>query len=344
MPDRPERPPQERAGWPGAPDGLAGNRLREYLVASLLAVVIALIVVRWVGGVTIYDQSTQARRAELHQAILTNTLPAGETWDSLGANSLNLRAVTVRFAAMVQDATGWRLETVYQLIDLVGIFLGLLLLHRLVRRWFPPDAAIAGMLLMGTLLPLTMFLHVFHPWDRPAFALWAAMALAAVAGRPWLFLGLYVAAVVIKFDSLFAAGLPFFLAASRRNIGAPLARTAAVAGIGIAIMALLSAAFPGGQEPRDLGAFLTRNLAAVGNHGPGYPPLLTHGLLGVLGVLGWHQADAPARRLWLFGLALLLPHMVLTNFVEVRAQVGSTICMIPLALFAFRPSAPSRVA
>jgi hypothetical protein len=29
---------------------------------------------------------------------------------------------------------------------------------------------------------------------------------------------------------------------------------------------------------------------------------------------------------------LLIPHVLVTNFVEVRAQIGTMLCMLPLAL------------
>ena len=38
------------------------------------------------------------------------------------------------------------------------------------------------------------------------------------------------------------------------------------------------------------------------------------------------------RRLWVFGLILLIPHILVTNFLEVRAQIGTMLCMLPLAL------------
>jgi hypothetical protein len=31
-------------------------------------------------------------------------------------------------------------------------------------------------------------------------------------------------------------------------------------------------------------------------------------------------------------LILLIPHVLITNFLEVRAQIGTMLCMLPLAL------------
>ena len=56
------------------------------------------------------------------------------------------------------------------------------------------------------------------------------------------------------------------------------------------------------------------------------------GLLLVLGLAGWKKATILMRRLWVFGLILLIPHALVTNFMEVRAQIGTMLCMLPLAL------------
>ena len=90
--------------------------------------------------------------------------------------------------------------------------------------------------------------------------------------------------------------------------------------------------YPDGQEPIDVFQQVSRNISVAAELGFGYPPLLTHGLLLALGIAGWKSATILVRRLWMFGLILLIPHILVTNFLEVRAQIGTMLCMLPLAL------------
>jgi hypothetical protein len=307
--------------------------LRPATAAALVCAVVSVIVTHWIGSVTTYDRANEAKRLTLHRAILANAPPEGRTWMAAGANGMNIRVLTVWSADRIHEISGLALASVYRAIDLACLFATLLLVWAVLLRWFPPDQALLGTLLLGCLLPLTMFFGYFHPWDRPAFLLWAALLALALAGRLLLFLPAYVLAIVVKFDAITAVALPFALAIGKGGRWVPAIVQAVLIGLcGLATFAVLLWLFPGGQEPRPLGWQFRENLASIRALGLNYPPLLSHGLLLVLGLLGWRKGSDELRRLWVCGLALLLPHLPFTYVVEVRAQVATTLCMLPLAL------------
>jgi len=104
------------------------------------------------------------------------------------------------------------------------------------------------------------------------------------------------------------------------------------AALGVVPLAGLRSLCPGGQEPIDVFEQVSKNVSVAAELGFAYPPLLTHGLFLALGIAGWKNGTIFMRRLWVFGLLLLIPHALVTNFLEVRAQIGTMLCMLPLAL------------
>jgi hypothetical protein len=136
----------------------------------------------------------------------------------------------------------------------------------------------------------------------------------------------------VKFDSIFAAGMILFLSAGTDTWWRATRTTLIVAAFGATALTVLLILYPGGQEPIDVFKQISRNISVAVEQGFAYPPFLTYGLLLALGTVGWKSAPIPVRRLYVFGLLLLIPHMLLTNFLEVRAQVGTILSMLPLAL------------
>ena len=64
-----------------------------------------------------------------------------------------------------------------------------------------------------------------------------------------------------------------------------------------------------------------------------YPPLLAFGLPLGLAIYGWRTGDQFSRAGFLMALAILLgPLFLLTNFEEVRAEMGALFLLLPLAL------------
>jgi hypothetical protein len=285
-----------------------------------------------VSDLSVFSADNTHKRGELHRAIVQNDPPGDGTWHGSGANNVNVRVAVVWTVEQLSKVTGKSTDFIYRAIDLSTLFLALLSIQALLKYWYSPVEAILGLLLFCLLLPLTALDHYFHPWDRPMLLLWAAMILALVNKRVVLFAILFTISVIMKIDSILAVGMIFFLYAGRDNWRRAAGTTLIVAGIGAMPLAALLILYPGGQEPIDVFQQMSRNISVAAELGFAYPPLLTHGLLLALGVAGWKNATTLMRRLWVFGLILLIPHALITNFLEVRAQIGTMLCMLPLAL------------
>jgi len=312
--------------------GKCGFTPLEFLIVMLIALVAAIITVVRVSDLSVYSVDNTHKRGELHRAILQNHPPGDGSWNASGANNLNVRVAVVWIAEHLSKMTGKSTEFIYRAIDLTALFVGLLTIQGLLKHLYSPVEAIFGLLLFCLLLPLTALDHYFHPWDRPMLFLWAAMILALMNKRVVLFAILYTISVIMKFDSIFAVGLILFLNARTDNWRRATETTLIVAAIGVMPLAALLILYPDGQEPIDVFQQVSRNISVAAELGFGYPPLLTHGLLLALGIAGWKSATILVRRLWMFGLILLIPHLLVTNFLEVRAQIGTMLCMLPLAL------------
>jgi len=312
--------------------GKWGSTPLELLVVMLIALVAAIITVVRISDLSVFSVDNAHKRAELHRAIVHNDPPGDGTWGDSGANNVNVRVAVVWVAEHLSRMTGKSPDFIYRGIDLAALSVALLSIQALLKRWYSPVEAILGMLLFCLLLPLTALDHYFHPWDRPMLLLWAAMILALVNKRVVLFAILFAISVVIKFDSIFAAGMILFLYARSDNWRRVTGTTLIVAAIGAMPLAALLILYPGGQEPIDVFQQVSRNVSVAAELGIAYPPLLTHGLLLALGIAGWKNATTLLRRLWVFGLILLIPHVLVTNLLEVRAQIGTMLCMLPLAL------------
>jgi hypothetical protein len=309
------------------------DKILRWGVAILLSFVVAMVSIRWVGGSTVYSNELQGKRVLAHHAILRNTLPDGvQSWSSIGANGLNARWVTVRIAEGIHVFFGLKLEQAYQIIDLACTFFGILFIFGLLSIWFDFQAAILGVLLLGTIFPMTMFLHTFQPWDKPTFALWVGLVYFAVRDQRLMFLLFIVAATAVKYDSVLAAGLPAFLAFRKVPLRTAISRSLFPAAWAALVLLLLIWSAPGGMEPRPLAGQLLRNIADFRSLTVSYPPFIVHGTLAFLGLLALRRGDSTITRLWTFGLAMLPVHIVFTNVLEVRAQMGIVVCMLPLAV------------
>lgn len=306
-------------------------RLREFIAVALICAVSAVIVTLIIGDLTVYADENADKRQQLHTAILENTPPGGKAWEESGANNLNVRLAVVLLVESIASATGHDRDFVYRLVDLVCLFAALVFTYYSLQRWFEPLSALAGVLVVCTLLPLTMLDHYFHPWDRPILVLWAAMIWCLTRERLLAFLCVYLLAVVVKLDSLMGVGMIWFAYVRREDWLRPTLITAGIGSAGLLVLGGLLLLLPGGQEPIDIGQQLARNGEVATSLGVTYPPLLVYGLLTLLGLLGWSSGEATQRRLFVFGLVMLIPHVLFTNFVEVRAQVGSMLCLLPLA-------------
>jgi hypothetical protein len=313
---------------------------RRGLVRTLLFVALAatvtLIMQEWVGEATIYGSAMMDRRAELHQALMSNEPPPGATWRDLGSNGANIRIAAVRLAEWTVRYTPLDLRQAYKAIDSVFLFLSLVLLFVLLAGRDGPAYALIGTLYLAMILPLTYFLHYMQPWDRMSLLTWIAGIWLVAKARPgWLALWL-VFGMIVKFDIVMLPGLYFLAWADRTNWKKIALHTGLLFALTFGIYFLLNWFVPYGTWPRDILAIMRGNVEAIRMHGLAYPPLLAFGLPMVLAAIGFRTADRFARACVVFALGLLGILFVLTNFQEIRAEVPEIVLLLPAALHGLR--------
>jgi hypothetical protein len=316
---------------------------RRALVLTIIVTIAAIICIKWVGDVTVYSEDKLEMRAAAHDAILRNEPPYGGSWSDVGMNSTNVRLLMVLLADCISTSSGLSLNKTYRALDLFFLIAALLTVYGMLRTWFSPEYCLLGLLLLAMLMPMSMFFGAFHPWDKPSVLLWAIMVHAAASGRFSVFCAALFAAVLVKFDSVTAVAIWPMAQWTQESRTRTLWRTGAAGAIACLTMAALMISIPGGMESRSILSMLKDNVQVLIDLGVFYPPLLAHGLLIMLGCIGWKQADVRAKGLWLAGILLLVPHAAFTHFAEVRAQIGNIICMLPLAVFGLQNAcAPNR--
>ena len=271
----------------------------------------------------------------MHHAILTNTPPKGGSWAAVGANGTNIRVAVVAVAERVRIATGLGLVRVYRLMDFVFLFSALIVIYCLLRKWNTVAGAMLGILLFSLYLPATMLFFYFHPWDRPSLLLWAICVLFAVNNKFGWFLLFFAIGIVVKFDSVI--GLILYPVVNWINQPKPLLirKSFAAAIVAVTTIVVLVVMIPGGFDGTNRQMLLSNNIHEMLSFGLFYPPVLVYGLLFGACLVGWKSSGWQMRALFMCGVAMLLPHILFTNFIEVRAQVGPILCMLPLAVHGF---------
>jgi hypothetical protein len=308
-------------------------RIVSALLLVALAGVITLILQVWVGGATLYDTQHDAQRSELHEFLFRNERPPGRTWTDVGANTANVRVLTVYLAEGIRRISGLPISSIYRRIETAGLFLSLVGLFIYLRRWFPPAFALIGLLYVAAVLPLTYFLHYFHPWDRLWLLAWIVCLLLLREGRIALFAVVLAVGVTIKFDILVLPALYFLVAVDRHNFKGVVARTLALFVVALGTFAALTLLAPGGFEPRSFGTQFARNMTALRELNIRYPPLLAFAMPAVLSVLGFRSADRFARMCAVFAALLAVPLFLASEFVEVRAELILLVLILPAALY-----------
>lgn len=308
---------------------------RTALLWLLLAITLAL--QTWIGDLTIYSKPLELQRAMLHEAILDNHPPGGKTWAEWGALSVQKRVGVVYVAEAVRLASGLRIGAVYKLIDTVCLLLALGTLFFYLRRWAPPSAALVGLLYFSAMLPLTYFFQLFHPWDRLQLLLWIVL-LGLIADRCfWLLAVGLVVSVFVKFDTVLMPAL-YFAVHFRRDGWQRLLAESLVLGCLVVGASLVLGHFFGdpaeGSRFSQAGVFaqLGVNWHKLLTMKLSYPPLLVHALPLALALFGWQGQPRFIGMSLLFGVAMGLIHLFLTNFEEVRAHMMVLVLVMPAAL------------
>lgn len=299
---------------------------------ALLCGVITLVVQHYVGDLTIYRVDAAATRLMMHEAILSNTPTQGRSWGAVGANATNVRILVVYAAETLAAVTGASPLAVYKLIDMASLFATLLLLFFFLRRWFDDEYCLIAVLFTGCVLPLTLLLHVFHPWDRPSALVWMLTLFALRDDRLIALAALLVVAVAIKYDAVVLPGLYFLYRVSAVNWRRTTATTAALFVVSFGTYAALRLALPGGFEERDIVSQMLKNLDQIIDLRNPHPSLLGFALPLLLAAVGFRAADRFMRAAAAFGVLMFLPFFLSTNFNEFRAHMPMFILLLPAAI------------
>lgn len=313
------------------------RRIYSFILLIMLAGSLTLVLQKWVGDVTLYQSDLKERRLMIHEAILHNRLPPGRaTWEETGSNGTNTRVAVVYLAESIHRASRVNIMTAYRLIDTVALFAALLLLFAHLRQSAPPAYALLGLLYTAAVLPLTYFFSYFHPYDRVSLLVWIALLMLLRSGRLVAFTVLLAASVPVKHDTILLPGLYFLSNVNRDNWPRVIRNTALMFAVSFGTWIALRLLLPGGYEERQLIVQMWRNLDAVRATLPAYPPLLCFSVPVILALIGLRWSDRFARASVAFGFLLLVPLVVLTNFIEVRAEMFVLVLMMPSALTALR--------
>jgi len=301
----------------------------------LLAAVIAIVAVNFVGDVTVYSLQNNATREESHERIVHNLAPEGG-WGTRGLNGTNIRIAVPYLVEFVHRATGMRVLPLYKGVDTVCLWLSLIVFFAFLRKWFTVPESLIAWLYLAAILPLTFAFHSYHPWDRPSFLAWLLAFWAAQRQHFWAFSLVSAVAVLIKYDAAVLPALYLLANANRQNWRGVLVRSCALGAGLLAIYFTLRVMLPGGFSPRDFGASILRNLAMAAGNPIAYAPFLAFGFPVLLAGLGYKIADRFARASVCFAGIIFVLLFISTNFEEVRAEIMLFPLLAPAALLGLR--------
>jgi len=314
---------------------------RSVFRAALLMIVAAMLTVtlqQWTGSLSIYSDALAEKRLTLHSAILDNLRPP-EGWHEFGANRTNVRIFSVYLAEGFHRATGVSILMTYKLIETTALFGVFLALFAYVRAWTPPSLALVGLLYFAVVTTLTYHFQFFHPWDRPSLLCWIIGAMFIRDNRFVPLMFLLPIAVTVKWDIIALPSLYWLTHVSRDAFKVVTLRTLALGGIAIVTLLVLAKTFPGGADrlAEESLWHITRwqvsdNWQQFLDLHIGYPPLLAFGLPLVFASYGFRLVGRFLRASCLFGVALFIPLVLNSYFVETRAQMMILVLLLPTAL------------
>ena len=239
-----------------------------------LCLLITITVQHYMGDRTIYALELVPARMEAHEMILRNELVGAESWNARGANGTNVRVATVWAAEQLSARFGIDVPSVYKLIDMASLFATTMLLFFFLRHWFSEQYCLLALMFVGCILPLTLLLHSFHPWDRPSLLVWL-LAIWAIRDERLIAATLLMAlAVLIKYDAVLLPGLYLLYRLGRAPWWRTLAVTALMSAVTFGTFALLRILIPGGFEPRVIPAQVLKNLQVIADIAQPHPAIL----------------------------------------------------------------------
>lgn len=310
--------------------------LLMWVVGSLTVVLQA-----YVGHSTLYSKELQDRREELHYAILLNKAPRAGNWDDVGASSLNIRVGAVYLAEAIHTVTRLDINTVYVLIDTVFLFAAVLALFFYLRIWLTDTYCVIGVLYFCSVLPLTYFLHHFHPYDRIQLAIWILLLYLTRKRRPLLLGACLAVSVAIKFDTLFLPALYFLAHARRENWRRVGLETAGLFAAAFSVYVALVLTFPALTDPLRftiprLAYIVRQNIADIIAKNIAFPPLLGYAAPLILSFVHLAARDRFLRASVWFACALSIIFFSFSFYQEIRAQLVILVLVMPAALLTLR--------
>lgn len=318
------------------------NSAIQLIILFLFSALISMGLQQSVGDETIYSKELEAKRIIIHESMLNNTITENSSKGNVnvygGPNlkGISTRIGTVYFADFINRNVNVPVLKVYKGIDTFFLWLSITALFFYLRLFVSKQNAMLGVLYFCSIIPLTYFFQLFHPWDRFSFFLWILLLICIEKNRLLMYSVLYLISIVVKFDTILLPAL-FFL----RNIKSQPSKLfimCAILGItGLFEFELINFAFPNGGF--DEGNFISnalnqiaKNITVALKSFVGYPPMVVFFVPALLICFGWRNSFYNERLFFLFSLPLLVLMIILTNFIEVRAELPVLLLWLPLAL------------
>jgi len=299
----------------------------------------------WVGSATLYSDTLAAMRQETHDIIVRRE---AQTPDSnlleLGSYGNECRIVIPWLVEGLARFAGNRssdIPAIYYYVDYICLYLSFLLFWLYLRHWFDELRSLLGLAYVAVALITTYSEHFFHPWDRPTFVLWIAMAMLVREDRLWAYLAVLALTLCTKFTAVLFPGFyalvkglgwaqirrpRFYLSLLAQGMVivacyAFLNHFAFISG-----SALATSYFDKAQK------VIAENWKIIAAYKFAHPVFLLIACPLMLIPFGWPDLDHYMRSCVKFAILFLLIHFLISFFVESRAQAGVLIFLMPPAL------------
>jgi hypothetical protein len=321
------------------------STLRDRVRVLLLLALVGSITIglqAYVGYATIYSPDLEAKRQQLHRAILLNQPPNGTSWDEAGALTMNVRVGAIYLAEGIHRVTGLSLGIVYVLLDTAFLFLALVSLFFYLRKWLPDTYCLIGLLYFCSILPLSYALHHFHPYDRMQLVFWISL-LYLIRERKPLLVGVgLVISMIIKYDTILLPSFYYIAHVTRENWQRTSIVSLVLLAEAISVYIVLGKLFPPAVNDPARFHFWTawqlvrENVAILLSKNIAMPPLLAHGIPLALSLVHLRRRDRFLQASVAFAMGLLAIFVCFSRFDEVRAQLMVVVLLMPTALMTLR--------
>lgn len=320
-------------------------KIVKVLLLIALSYVITTTFQKWIGDMTIYSPAKEAARMDKHLKIVNNAPSEGKL--IVGKQSIartKSRVFTVYLADMLSALTGMSVHRIYRLIDTICLNLIFISLFMYLRKWFNEAYCLIGILYLGCILVLTYLFHVFHPWDRISLLSWIVLLLLLRHNKPVLFAVALAVSMTIKYDVILLPALYWMVMVTRENWKKTTLITCGLFAVSFGTYHILKTAFPASQSITSPSSTLNNILLhlktthhdIISRNIRSYPPFLVFFLPVILSFYRLKSRDRFVVSSAVFGFVLLIIFYLMTNFIEVRAELPALLLLLPAALMSLR--------